>query len=272
LKNSNIIRISIKPDLNNINLNVFKNIDQSTFKALNEINLNLVQFNYNILDKLRVNTNFLEEICYVKDGIVPFIREKLISTKKIDERYVKFSGISGKYKLNKYYFSTDEMYLCYDINEAKKYIKDQKELRKVQLRDKNIFLSRKIITSQNSNIIKGTIDNDNYFVSNYILALINSKLLNYFHNSLRLKGTDLHPQILLSNLKKIPIKIISLEAQKPFIFLVGQILKITSTSDYEPKNPPVRQKELENQIDELVYKLYGLTEEEIEIVENSSKK
>ena len=54
--------------------------------------------------------------------------------------------------------------------------------------------------------------------------------------------------------------------------LVDQILEITSAPNYNPKNPPVNQKELEKQIDQLVYKLYELTPEEIEIVENLSKK
>jgi hypothetical protein len=34
----------------------------------------------------------------------------------------------------------------------------------------------------------------------YILGLMNSKLSNYYHSSLVLKGTDLHPQVLVTNL------------------------------------------------------------------------
>ena len=60
------------------------------------------------------------------------------------------------------------------------------------------------------------------------------------------------------------------EYQKPFIDLVDQILEITSASDYNPKNPPVKQKELEATIDKMVYELYGLTPEEIQIIEKHS--
>ncbi|MCK9320954.1 MAG: hypothetical protein M0P32_03005 [Bacteroidales bacterium] len=63
-----------------------------------------------------------------------------------------------------------------------------------------------------------------------------------------------------------------LKDQQPFMDLIDKILTITLESDYSPKKPPTKQKELEKQIDELVYKLYDLTGEEIEIVENSSKK
>lgn len=52
------------------------------------------------------------------------------------------------------------------------------------------------------------------------------------------------------------------EYKQSFITLVDQIL----TS--KQKDPRVDTSALEKQIDQLVYKLYGLTEEEIKIVEN----
>ena len=56
--------------------------------------------------------------------------------------------------------------------------------------------------------------------------------------------------------------------QKPIVQMVDQILAITSDSDY--LSNPAKQgkvKELERQIDRMVYELYGLTEEEIGVVE-----
>ena len=61
------------------------------------------------------------------------------------------------------------------------------------------------------------------------------------------------------------------DAQKPFIDLVNQILEITSAENYDPKNSPIEQKELEKKIDEMVYELYGLTEEETGVVEGKNK-
>ena len=207
----------------------------------------------------------------------------MISENKIDHRYVKFAGIAGTYDLNKYSFCSDSLFLCYDINEAMKYISDPIELRKVQLRDKSIFLSRKIMTAQNSAVLKGTIDEDQLFVSNsihstflrkefvndyeleYILGLVNSKLINFYHNSLRLKGTDLHPQVLVGNLKKLPIKKIGMDEQKEFADIANEIIQM------KKKGLGIDTSSLENKIDKMVYKLYGLTPEEIEIVESSSK-
>lgn len=286
-KEDNQIRIAFKPILDSLrDEGIYKNLSQSSLIKQNEINLNLSKYDQHLLARIRNKTVPLNSICDVKDGIVPFIREKLVSTQKKDERYVRFAGIAGKYVLEKYYFYNNPLYLCYDINEAKKYIKDTSELRKVQLREKDIFLHRKIITAQNSAILKGAIDEHKTFVSNslhstylkeesknkyaleYILALINSNLLNYYHDSLRLKGIDLHPQILIKDLKSLPIKDVSLSEQKPFVNLVSKVLEITKNVDYLNNQPrQAKIKEYERQIDQMVYKLYDLTEKEIKIIE-----
>jgi len=257
----------------------FQVIKQSAFLDYGEINLNLLKYDQELLQKISGGTVALESVCKVRDGIVPHIRDHLVSNIKRDSRYVRFAGIAGHYTLQKYVFTCDELWLCYDINEAKKYISDPEELRKVQLREKEIFLSRKIITAQNSATLKGSIDEDKTFVSNsihstylrdefknhlaleYLLALINSKLLNYFHDSLRVKATDLHPQILVGNLKKLPIMLAEEEQQQPVVALVKKILAAKRA------DPAANTSALEREIDERVYRLYGLTKEEVKLVE-----
>ncbi|MFN3533709.1 MAG: hypothetical protein ACK41Q_14600 [Candidatus Brocadia sp.] len=53
--------------------------------------------------------------------------------------------------------------------------------------------------------------------------------------------------------------------QQPFITLVDQILAA------KKKDPNANTSALEQEIDEMVYKLYGLTEEEIAIVDGDDK-
>ncbi|MCD6540214.1 MAG: hypothetical protein J7K37_05920 [Candidatus Omnitrophica bacterium] len=51
---------------------------------------------------------------------------------------------------------------------------------------------------------------------------------------------------------------------------INKILSLTQSEDYlENPQKQAKVKEYERQIDELVYKLYGLTDEEIKIVEES---
>lgn len=280
----NIVKICNKPDFQELNRLNFSAVEQSVFEKNKEININISKYNPDVLNKIEKDNLILSDICEVKDGIVPYIREQMLSKDKIDNRYVKFAGVSGTYKLDKYSFTAEEMYLCYDLAEAKKYISDIEELRKVQLRDKEIFLQKeKIITSQNSATLKGTIDRDQYFVSNsihstylkedfrgayslaFILGCINSSLLNYYYNSKRLKGVDLHPQILIGTLKLLPIPRISTEHK----LMMNQIESLVEEAIVLKKlNKESDTENLEIKIDVLVYKLYGLNEKEIEIIEN----
>ena len=94
----------------------------------------------------------------------------------------------------------------------------------------------------------------------YILALLNSALyFLWFYFRGKRKGDML--ELYLTPLFQVPIKKIPLSQQQPFITLVSQILSLKKS------NPQADTSELEAEIDRLVYELYGLTPEEIEIVE-----
>jgi len=104
----------------------------------------------------------------------------------------------------------------------------------------------------------------------FLLAILNSNLISFwyciFFKSLSLAGGFL--RISNNEIKRIPLVDADEESQSPFIDLVDKILSITKDDDYL-KNPNKQSqvKEYQRQIDQLVYKLYGLTEEEIKIVE-----
>jgi len=123
-----------------------------------------------------------------------------------------------------------------------------------------------------ANTLQGGILKEEYkkqFSIKYILALLNSKYLRYVYTLLVREEGRVFPQVKLSKLKQVPIKKISLSKQKPFIDLVNKILSLTQSEDYlEDPQKQTKVKEYERQIDQLVYKLYGLTEEEIKIIEN----
>jgi adenine-specific DNA-methyltransferase len=115
-------------------------------------------------------------------------------------------------------------------------------------------------------------EKDNSILLKYILALINSSpyYLWLYHRGKR-KGEML--ELIATPLSEIPIKKISKIDQKPFISIVDKILAITKDEDY-PYNPDkqAQVKGYGHQIDQLVYELYGLTPEEIAVVEGFNKK
>jgi hypothetical protein len=148
---------------------------------------------------------------------------------------------------------------------------------------KNIpFNSAKIVVPQRSqlnsfgyNEIPWYASADVYFITEkdksiclkYVLALLNSKLyyLWLYHRGKR-KGEML--ELYQKPLSEIPIKKTSENEQKSFIEIVDKILSITKSNDYlqNPKKQ-AKVKAIEEEIDQLVYKLYNLTQEEIKIVE-----
>ena len=151
-------------------------------------------------------------------------------------------------------------------------------------RDKQIFESIKIVNSrraksnifaieeekmyEQSDIVITTLK-DNFktiYSIKYILCLLNSRLYYFwlYHKGKR-KGETL--ELFQKPLSEIPIKKIPYEAQSSFIKIAEQILFITKNADYfQVSQKQAKVKTLEAEIDQMVYKLYNLTPEEIEVV------
>jgi hypothetical protein len=276
----------------------FSEIEQAKWGPPNyDMNVRLAQFDPALLEKIQRCSTRLGEIAECRDGIVPFIRDKLVSNAKMDGRYKPLLGVRGYYSLGRYAFSWEGTYICYDMDEARRYIRDKSELRKVQLRDESIFLQpEKILTAQDSVTIKGTLDTERFYTTNsihttylrssaggynvrYVLGLLNSRLVNYYHQSLVLKGQDLHPQILVTNLPRLPIRAINFldpvdrARHDGMVQLVQTMLALhkhraAATTQAEQDLYQRQIGATDRQIDALVYELYGLTDEEIAVVES----
>lgn len=93
----------------------------------------------------------------------------------------------------------------------------------------------------------------------YILAILCSKLTQFFYKSEFKADTEVFPKIRIAQVKKIPVKVISEKEQKPFIVLVDEIISL--------KQQNKDSCEQENKIDELVYNLYNITTTEQKIIE-----
>jgi len=99
------------------------------------------------------------------------------------------------------------------------------------------------------------------------LSILNSVLINYFYSKLFFGW-----QVTIPALNSIGVPQIKLKDQQPFIILVDKILAVTKDDDYlENSEKQAKVRDYEKQIDQLVYKLYGLTPEEIKIVENNAQ-
>ncbi|MFH1336595.1 MAG: restriction endonuclease subunit R, partial [Candidatus Zixiibacteriota bacterium] len=100
----------------------------------------------------------------------------------------------------------------------------------------------------------------------YLLGLLNSKLLWWFIQQTAAAKQGGFFEFKPMYVSQTPISTTS--AHQPVEALVDQILAITKDDDYV--SDPAKQakvKELERQIDRMVYELYGLTPEESAVVE-----
>ena len=95
-----------------------------------------------------------------------------------------------------------------------------------------------------------------------LTALLNSKTLNFYHKYLFLDiEKELFQKILIENCKQFPC--VPFNNKDEIKELVESIINLKKQS------PTTDTTTLESEIDQLVYELYGLTEEEVGIVENS---
>jgi len=254
----------------------------------------------NILQKSRMDLSFAAKMPFF---IFPFSLTKteinlLLKIKKDCNKLSQFvnitrgyefgfnhCSISKKHKLEGYKIIRGENISRYYIKFCGYYL-NPKLIEKKNRKQSEIFTPPKLTTKFVSNNLVFAYDDVGYHNTNVVyniciinkridlkllLVLLNSTLMSFWFKKSFLNEDELFPHIQKNQLEEIPIKKISEEEQKLFIEIVDKILKITSAENYDPKNPPQEQKLLEVKIDQMVYKLYGLAPEEIEIVEQKTK-
>ena len=136
------------------------------------------------------------------------------------------------------------------------------------------FDKEKILWGEISDKPKFAFDDEKYFAEattfmmtgeklKFLLAVLNSNVSEWYFNLIGTTtgmGTNRWKKY---KIELLPIKFASQEQEKEIEILVNQILTI------KKQNPSADTSNIENQIDQLVYQLYELTEEEIKIIENA---
>ena len=142
-------------------------------------------------------------------------------------------------------------------------------------RRKKLFEEPKILIRQTANRIMAAYDEEKWYCLKsgiiiqlpgetnisykYLLGLLNSLLMDFLYNDLVNEDNRIFPEVKPIQLFKLPIKIAPEQIQKSISLIVDKIVEAKKDGDTSL--------DLENQIDQLVYKLYELTEEEIKIIE-----
>jgi type I restriction-modification system DNA methylase subunit len=204
---------------------------------------------YIILEKITKNSSSLEDICKIKNGLNPGnIRHILISEEKKDERYKKL--IAGR-DISRYSLDWSGFYVCYDSaitkdltlddTKGKSGMPEQKKI-DFSLRNKEIFLGNKIVIRKTADNLIATLDENEYFhdtlVHNikikddvseeyklkYILALLNSNLINFYYKMTIQKSGKIFAKVAITDLKKMQIKNAPISKQNTLSKYVDEML------------------------------------------------
>ena len=151
------------------------------------------------------------------------------------------------------------------------------------------MLQPKIFLRRTSDKLRAVIDRENYYCQNsvfiihsesikleFLLGLFNSRLFIFLYQISNPQKGRIFAEIKPSVIKSLPIRNINFQIQKErtnhdhLVSMVNRMLALHGRSVNTPQEQEHLAREIEStdrQIDRLVYELYGLTEDEIRIVE-----
>ena len=204
-------------------------------------------------------------ICDINQGIA-LKGDKYLSLKESKENDECYKLLDGR-NINKYSLKWDGVWLDYDLDRIH------------SCKRKDIFESaEKLMFRRVSSSLIFTYDNEQFYALNtlvivnkkdldkgpdlkFILGLMNSKLMNYVYSNKFKSTKTVFSEIQARSIKELPIPKISESQELEIVELSKRIIELKQIDSATI--------ELEKEIDQMVYQLYDLTEEEIDIIENS---
>jgi len=230
--------------------------------------------NVKVIEKIKNETSKLSDVAIINRGLITGDRNKYFSNSPKNNKYkpILAGGDVHRYRTN----SVSEFVLferpkssggCWD--EAVHFASHKILIRQIGFTPTATIIVEPIAVTGNIFTVKSK---DLEF-EKYLLAIINSKMIEYFWKIMFADFKNSFPQVSIFSLNSIPIKenpdnnifkeiiinidrLLQLNEEKAETKLQTKINQLQSKIDY-----------CEGRINEIVYQLYGLTEEEIKIVE-----
>jgi adenine-specific DNA-methyltransferase len=218
----------------------------------------------NVLRKIEMNSELLKSFGRSYFGIQTFDRKRFVSNTKMNDNY--FPVIDGG-NVKRYYCEPSAEFVDFSKDSIKSggdpsvYKKHRIVVRQIGVYPEGTIVQPYIMTLNTVYNIFLHVENIKFL--RYLLAIINSKTLQFYWLKKYYDNKTTFPKI-----KKDPIE--SLPIIKPNDEMLSLISNLVAAA-IAYKEQSIDTTELENQIDQLVYQLYDLTEEEIQIVEDSFK-
>lgn len=278
-------------------------IDQSYYEKMHQYMFRL-DINKQVLfisEKIERSSIPLGSVCYVSKGIVAYSRiddrqkDDFLHNEKINSKCVPY--LEGK-DVGRYNIHYKSIHLEYDpLIMSRPTFPELHENKKILVRamtsgllstldDMGYYADQKLICCPKRTLIEKYIKtskkpkeplakNAEKYDERYIVGSLNSKMMWYYYNSLLFGGLSILPE----DIRNLPIKEIDfsnpkeLKTHDDLVNLVDKILslnkhlnKIGDKKTDERVKIEEEIKKIDEEIDELVYRLYDITEKEKEII------
>lgn len=242
------------------------------------MDIKLDQKEQNLIKKIVANSTQLGSYTkYIIEGIVGSLDRDVFNS-KVDDRYKPF--LIGK-DIGRYSINFKGRFILYD----------RKRLHRA--RPEEVFTSKKIIMQRISGgkwPLKGCVDGHKFYtfasINNiilykndaidyeYLIALLNSKLFNWYYAKKFTNASDLTVNISRTYLEELPIREGDEENRLVIHQLVSEILNLNAELAKErlkytddTKRKELRVAEIDDRIDKIVYGIYGLSQDQTTIIE-----
>lgn len=230
-------------------------INEIRYENLTKTNKYIFKGSNCIIEKMKEQLQTFEDVCDGYKGDVNLGTKKAFFT---NEKNTETLPLIRGDQIQKFCYESGNEY-CLLSALAKNHTKKERIVFKevanmgLKYRIKGTIL-KNVICGDTCNVIfsKGKIENE------FILAILNSKIVNYYF-----KFFNQTNHVPIGELKRIPFPTATIRQRGDIIRIVEKIFETKIVSSQADT------KDLEAKIDVLVYLLYGLTWNEVQIVENS---
>ena len=233
-----------------------------------------------ILEKARRCSIMMKELVEMSKGMVVKDRKNFLrSSPKSGDLPFLLGNSMGRYELDyKFFANYDDLTI---VGGTRNFYKHVQTPRLLIRRTGDVLCA---VYSSEKELIESTL----YILTStkchfkYLLGILNSKLLTFYLRQKLITNVQGFPQVLMSQLEQLPIRLINVSdpADKArhdrMVSLVDSMLalykQLADAKSEAQKGIIQRQIDAtDREIDQLVYELYGLTEEEIAVVEEGVK-
>lgn len=272
-----VVILGVDKKTNFVNQNKIK---QESFLAMRKkaFVITLDKERLQLKEKLEANSEIFKTFFEINQGIaLKHDRDKYIQKTRKDDTYRRV--IDGK-DINRYSLTWGGDYLKYDINAIHSckrediFISSEKLFfRRVGDRLIAVYDDKKFYALNTLVVMNKKPENDTNIL--YFLGIFNSKLLNYYYKSFLKSTKKVFSEIQARQVENLPVKIPDNDTKEKIISLVKKILllsnQLNEINDDKKDKKGMMEKDIirtDNEIDELVYKTYGITKDEKKTIED----